>query len=127
MSCKTQILTLSHNHDGSSQQSLYCPFTGKQIISQNPQEEILETELPKSILVIWTPEATGWDEVLYMSEDFNFDLELLSEVEDIEGCANLIDSLKKNEQYLFIDYSSNGNFPGDYGRLVYLFKIPNSF
>ena len=127
MISKTQILRLEHNHNSDMQQSLYCPFTGKQIISQNPEEEISESELPDSVLAIWTPETAAWDEAYYVSDDFDFKIELFSEIEDIEGCANLIDTLKKNEQYLFIEYSSYGNIPGDYGQLVYLLKIPNSY
>ncbi len=127
MYLNTQIVRLEHKHENGMQQSLFCPFTGKQIISSNPEIEIAENELPETVLAIWTPETSAWDELFYASRDFDFEMDLFSEIEDIEECAKLIDSLKINCKYLFIDYSSYGNIPGDYGRLVYLLKIPNSY
>lgn len=127
MNLKTQILRLVHNHEQGFEQSLFCPFTGKKLISQNPEEEIPESELPKTVLAIWTPETTSWDEMFYISTDFNFEIELFSEIENIEECAKLIETFKGNDKFILIDYSSYGNIPGDYGRLVYLLQIPNSY
>ena len=127
MKTKTQILTSVHNHDRENQTPLYCPFTGKIIIQENPREGVEDFDLPKTILAIWRPEFLGWDEPDIVSDEFNFDLNKFCEIDNIEDCSKLIDELAGGEHYLLIDYSSYGSFPGIYSRCVYLFKIPNTY
>jgi hypothetical protein len=124
---KTQITTLCFNHGSEYQQPIFCPFTGIILLSENPSLEILDAEFPETLMAIWAGDLIEWDEPYFTSDLFKFDLDLFSDVGDIKNCAKLIDSLRGSEQYLFIDTSSYGFLPGDYGRCVYLLKIPNAY
>lgn len=127
MKTKTQILTIVHNHDRESHSPLFCPFTGKVLIPESPEGEILDSDLPNTVIAIWHPEFVGWDEPDVVSNEFNFDLTKFSKIEDIKECSKHIDDMAGSEHYILIDHSSYGSFPGDFGRIVFLLKIPNTY
>lgn len=125
METKTQILRLINNNSQEHLTLLYCPFTGTVIFNNNNQDDILESEYPKTVSAIWSTEFADWDEPYFVSNNFNFDLNRFKEIEDIDQLSKLIDLLSNKEHYLLIDYSTYGSIPGDFGRIVFLLHIPS--
>jgi hypothetical protein len=125
MKNKTQILEIVLQKSEGRVPAVYCPFTGVKICEEDCFREKNENEYPETVIAIWYGDESMFDTPLYQNDDFKLNYDNFKDAEDLNELALAIDNLNLENNFIIMEVSIYGNFPGDYGREIFLINVPN--
>jgi hypothetical protein len=118
-------LELDFNHTAKTAQPVYCPVTGKLLVSADHTEPFEEDNPPESVVMYWA--ADYYEEPFFISDDFEHHRSVFSDLDSISGIEPRLKNLDDNHCYLILSVWSYGKILGDAGGLVFVLRLPNAW
>jgi hypothetical protein len=124
---KIPFITIDLNSTEDSQPPFYCPFTGFKIVSENPFDDMDESQIPESVAAIWmTGDSVNFDLPVFQSLRFSFDFYFLKDTENFDECIQLIENSNPSGDFVAFQLNYYGSKTNDFGVVYILFFVPKN-